>query len=413
VSTFAEPLHFPACAVHLPCKMEAMIKRIDVEIDQASWLTSPQGKQHPFPAQLASQPVYHDLDFLRALLWIGVLSIPVRIPRWWLAIRWAQTRYLGIVDDASPDLRLHAGAEDLDAHQKAVLSDDWGMGISLQWLDQVFGYSWLENGASFLKRLERRGIAQFQRPAGKRGPNKCPDFVGVDPGGMLHLIECKGTQGGRTALDDQLTKGRPQKHCVSFGNRELQHVSQRLVAGVAIATRESSLNTLLKIEDPPAPEPERAQYVVKADSAESLREEVEIGSFARMLVLSGESSVLARILPDELEESSLSNIDVRPPRTRFVADDREWVGHVDRIRLPAPIRVGDRVVRWFSIRHGVNREFLDSLSSVEPTDRDALRERLSQRTHLERDSESTSHARDGDYAAIHWGDSFLSDLRIH
>src|SRR5258706_85340 len=83
----------------------------------SSWLTPPLEIRHPLPTQLTNSPTNCDLDFLRALLWVGVLSIPVRIPRWWLAIRWAQVRYLGIVDDSSARLRLHPAADDLDAHQ--------------------------------------------------------------------------------------------------------------------------------------------------------------------------------------------------------------------------------------------------------------------------------------------------------
>jgi hypothetical protein len=366
--------------------------------------------RHPVPTQLANYPSERDLDFLRALLWIGVLSIPVRIPRWWLAIRWAQTRYLGIVDDASTRLRLHPAAEDLDAHQKTVLSDDWGMGISLEWLNQTFCYSMLDHGASFLKRLERQQLARFNGPARRRGPQKCPDFVGVAPDGKLHLIECKGNQQGRRALLTQLSDGRGQKQNVTFPD-EVQFVGQRLVVGVAIAVAGARWNTVLRVEDPPPSEPQEEQYVITAN-AETLFRELDIGALARMLILSGEGRVVARILPDELEESSRAEIaDYSLRGAKFDAGERHWVGRVDRVRLPAPIHIGDRLIRWFSVRHGVNPELLEKLARLRPSDRQLLPEVLGPRAHLAHSAEPA--VRDFGYAVIRWGDSFISDFILH
>jgi hypothetical protein len=390
-----------------------LIKRIEVEIDQASWLVPPPAMRHPVPTQLTNYPSDRDLDFLRALLWIGVLSIPVRIPRWWLSIRWAQTRYLGIIDGSSTRLRLHPAAEDLDAHQTTVLSDDWGMGISLEWLNQTFCYSRLDHGASFLKRLERQQLARFNGPARRRGPQKCPDFVGVAPDGKLHLIECKGNQQGRRVLQTQLSDGRGQKQNVTFPD-EVQFVGQRLVVGVAIAAAGARWNTVLRVEDPPPSEPQEEHYVVTAANAETLFQELDIGALARMLVLSGEGRVLARMLPDELEESGRDELDdCSPPHARFDAGEHDWVGRVDRVRLPAPIRIGDRLVRWFSVRHGVDPKLLERLARLGPSDREGLPEVLGSRANLTHSVEPAGRDFESGYAVIRWGDSFISDFILH
>lgn len=385
-----------------------LIKQIDVEIDQSSWLTPPLEIRHPLPTQLTNYPTNCDLDFLRALLWVGVLSIPVRIPRWWLAIRWAQVRYLGIVDDSSARLRLHPAADDLDAHQKMVLSDDWGMGVALEWLSRTFSYSLLDHGASYLKRLEQQGLAIFQGPARRRGPRKCPDFVGVDASGRLHLIECKGNQQGRRALLAQLADGRGQKQNVSFPDEGV-FVGQRLVVGLAIAPAWARWKTLLRVEDPP-PEREQEHYTVTAANVEVLSREVEIGALSRMLVLSGEAGLLARILPDELEDFSREDVaDANPTREHFTASDQEWVGRIDRMELPAPIRIGERVVRSFEIRHGVSPVLLESLSR--PRRREDLPGLLRGASLVP--SETRQDARGNGYAAIRWGNSFIADLSLH
>lgn len=146
--------------------------------------------------------------------------------------------------------------------------------------------------------------------------------MGVDPNGKLHLIECKGNQQGHGALLEQLADGRGQKQNVTFPD-ESRFVDQRLVVGVAIAAAKSRWNTALRVEDPPPPEPAEEHYVVTANNPEMLSRELDIGALARILVLSGEGRLLARILPDELDESKAAlNLLIsatRPERSSMLA----------------------------------------------------------------------------------------------
>jgi hypothetical protein len=329
-----------------------------------------------------------------------------------MAIHWAQVRYLGIVNDATSDLRLHSAAGELDAHQKTVLSDDWGMGISLEWLDRTFGYRLIEHGMSFLKRMERQGLATFESSA-RRGPKKCPDFVGVDSTGKLHLIECKGNQQGRKALSDQLAAGRTQKQNVLFVN-EAQTVAQRLVVGVAIASADSSWQTMIRVEDPPPEDPQHQHYIVRTEDPIILWRELQIGTLARMLVLAGEVQLLARAFPDELGHRYAENFEfVAPRRQAFESPDGDWVGRVDRIRLPVPIRIGDRIVRWVSIRHGVAPRLISQLEGMVGNPRDQMEELLGRRVILRHEKGSTGQVAGNEgLAQIRWGDSFFSDLRL-
>ena len=111
-----------------------LLKRIGVEIDKASWTG-----QYAFPGELAAAKSLPDINFASALLWMGVASLVQTVPRWWTAIRWAQAKYAYAVDSAS-DLRLHPEMVDLEKHQKSVLSDEWGIGVALEWLTNVFQY---------------------------------------------------------------------------------------------------------------------------------------------------------------------------------------------------------------------------------------------------------------------------------
>ena len=101
--------------------------------------------------------------------------MPVQMPLWWLASKWAIVRYIAAADHTTRELRLHGSTIDLDSHHKTVLSDDWGIGIALQWLDARMQYKYIAHGAIAMEALRSMNVARF---VGKKkiGPFKCPDL---------------------------------------------------------------------------------------------------------------------------------------------------------------------------------------------------------------------------------------------
>jgi hypothetical protein len=155
-----------------------MYKTLNLHIDRASWTTAlpPYRRRCPFPAG----QTHTRISFPHALLWIGITSVPIRMPRWWLASQWAQLRYLAAADHQETTLRLHEAVDDLEKHQKQVLSDDWGVGFALQWLCSRMRYRRLFHASSVMADLADAGLAKFSKMS-KNGAAKCPDFIALDP----------------------------------------------------------------------------------------------------------------------------------------------------------------------------------------------------------------------------------------
>jgi hypothetical protein len=186
-----------------------LIKNIPIQIHQQSWQTArpPQYQKtcpFPKPTQVSA------LNFGRAMLWIGMMSVLSRMPQWWAASLWAVCRYFAAVDETIPELRLHEFIEDIDTHPKKVLSDDWGTGVAIEWLDSQFQYQYVGHGRNAMLELQRQNLASYVGKQ-KRGPQKCPDFFCIDAGGGYHLVECKGNQSGPQESDSQFVPGQVAK----------------------------------------------------------------------------------------------------------------------------------------------------------------------------------------------------------
>lgn len=93
-----------------------MRKTLRLEIDRPSWTNvSPKYKKVcPF----AANQILARIDFLRAMLRIGIMSKPIQIPRWGLASQWAVLRYIGAADHGNQKLRLHSAIDDLESQDK-------------------------------------------------------------------------------------------------------------------------------------------------------------------------------------------------------------------------------------------------------------------------------------------------------
>jgi hypothetical protein len=147
---------------------------------------------------------------------------------------------------------------ELDAHQKTILSDDFGMGVPILWLSEKLSFVQIIDGRYFMQRIAS-SLSATQARTAKRGPNKTPDFVARDTSGKWHVIECKGTQSGAEYSLKQLgVKGPPptggvaQKCSIEFPPG---HTGQRLVCGLSIDVEGGSGGSVLKIVDPKAKEP--------------------------------------------------------------------------------------------------------------------------------------------------------------
>ena len=355
-----------------------MLRRIIVNVDQTTW------PQTPGPPKLPSnfRSGLYDLNIHALLLNIGYLTTPIHTSGVSLSEFWAWVRYLHAVADDS-DLRLTPAFFDLDAHQKAVLSDDFGIGVPICWLMDHLQYASIVDGRYFINRMAKSLGAHSVAPS-RRGPSKSPDFVVLDTAGNWHVIECKGTQSGSSVRKRQLgdpsdpTKGAvAQKRTITFPP---SCTGQRLACGLVIAVPGSDRNSSLMIIDPS----EKTSFVVDEDHLHLAVDTMGRGTAARSLRLAGfgaTSLALAALSETKFDSYSTTDhlLDVPPViptsvtdrafdefrdserRTSFSIADEAYRGRQAVLDLVTPIELEGRTIRSARLRYGISTEFLDEL----------------------------------------------------
>lgn len=213
-----------------------MIKKIRVEVSGKF------GTNGLMPSLPAGTQVEWDCNVLTTLLWIGILTTPPTYRGFDLSTFWAWLRYASAISDGSTDLRLKPIWTDIDAHQKNVMSDDFGMGFSCHYLAEQHGIQAFANTGYLLDQLV--GVTAL-RPS-KRGPAKSPDFIGIDASGGLHILECKGSQSSRAYLWKAVERGVSQKS--NFTNST--PFASCMVGGIFVPQHQIKEDALLLFVDP-------------------------------------------------------------------------------------------------------------------------------------------------------------------
>jgi hypothetical protein len=332
-------------------------------IDHQSWQAAPPQfrKVCPFPQTTMTAA----LNFGRAMLWVGMMSVSPRMPQWWAASLWAVYRYFAAVDDKVPELRLHEAIEDIDTNPKKVLSDDWGTGIAVEWLDAQFQYQYVGHGRNTMRELQRLGLTAYVGKQ-RRGPQKCPDFFCVDPAGRYHLIECKGNQSGPPESTNQFEQGKQQKANVFFTNEQL--VSQRMVTGLAIANTESKWKTQLAVIDPPpdATDGKAPHVIVQVEEPGKVLNALKQVACLDGLLLAGYFERARNALPDTERVKRIPDAPDQPHR-QFESNGTVWHGQVYSASFPVPIRTfeGDEI-SGISFKFGVSPAFLKVSQDGQP-----------------------------------------------
>ena len=340
------------------------------------------------------------------MLRVGIMSVSPRMPQWWGASFWAFLRYFVAVDDTSTGLRLHEAVVDLDTHVKKVLSDDWGTGIAIEWLDSRFQYKQVAHGMSAMTELKALGAATFAGPK-KQGPQKCPDFLCEDSAGMFHLVECKGNQKGPAASQGQFERGREQKGNVLFTNEKL--VSQRLVTGLAIAMPNSNWETTLSVTDP---EPKEPQFTITAVEPAVIAAAMKRVTCLQGLLLSGFFEIAAKVFPGRTKP--LQEAQVRPV-IEFTANGAVWRGQEYKFVFPVPLKTpqGEPIER-ITLRFGTSPAFAEIAErrSAELVELPALSELDLSLTREDKAEASPESGHPSDRSSIQHGDSFIADLEL-
>ena len=190
-------------------------------------------------------------------------------------ISWACSRYLHLFRPGR-SLRLIPEWAEADPHQKAVLSDDIGVGATTYLLTEKAGF----RDFSFTSYVQRHGrpIAPVAYPSNRRSA----DYIGTRSHGHHIALECKGTQGSRRALAGFLNTGTRQKQATRRQFRS--KLRYGMVGGIFAPHSHSSQNALIRLRDPPLPADPQAAEEVPEDELDF---RVFCGSLSSQLAAAG------------------------------------------------------------------------------------------------------------------------------
>lgn len=380
-------------------------------------LASTWPRSRPMPSTFPATVQTELLDVAVVLNVIGVLTTPPLSGGASLSEMWAFVRYLFAVTE-DPDLRLTSEFQEMDPHQKTILSDDFGMGLSMHWLSRRLGLLAACDGRYFIENHLTTLGGSYTGGTAKRGLGKSADFVAIDVNGRFHVIECKGTQSSLTYRNSQLRDtARAQKTTIQLPARL---AGERLAAGIFVAGPIGD-ETELRIIDPDLPE----KYVIEDEDPTLVRSAVARGTLAKQLRISGFPNTAAavaypRVRPNlevpgearEIEEDVVrrrdrATVEIEERRNRiFEANEEEYLGRRVRLVLPRPIETKRGIYSTVEVRQGLSRRSFQQV--VEGAMYDDVLEKDRSNAVMGKYRHGEAHGR----AWVMFGDAYYSDIRF-
>jgi len=395
-------------------------RQLQIDVDSASW-----GRK-PMPAWASRAAPTQTVDVARAMLLLGSLTTPSSLSAGSPERYWACVRYFSACT-ASRDLRISTPFMDLDPHQKGILSDDFGVAISVSWLvDQLGGIQDIVDGRHFMINMGVRRSASARRLP-KVGPRKCPDFVLEDLHGKFHVLECKGTQSGRNYLNRAMATGQVQKRGISVAKAMR---GESLVIGLSLAGEGEDRESQLVVIDP---EDEPLTVVEESDRQEAAKVLTRL-NVARALNLSGFHRMAFEIAwPERLQKSSAEAELLTPgerKRLSILPRDRlsSWQTEFQSEFVKAPQR---RVENYFiqemsfdlnsvkldsgdearrvTVRRGLNAELVEKLAQTGKDLRSAASDVVEEAADRRERIDITTQ-RNGHSARLNYRDLFFTEI---
>jgi hypothetical protein len=390
-----------------------LTKSIVIDVDASTWRAPA-----TVPPFLKRASGTFPIDLGQALLMLGTLTMPDSLSPASPALFWAWLRYY-LAPTTSTDLRITMDFADLDPHQKGILSDDFGVAISTQWLvERLGGCREIVGGRQFAMQFQRL-LRKKHKSKAKVGTNKSPDYLICDLKGKWHVLECKGTQSSRDYQRKALKVAVAQKRAIQLvGSIK----GEQLAASLYIANARDQGRTHLKVIDPDDPPlirltaKHRDEMDIKAHRLAVARAMGMIG----LNEIAVELSLPADIDPESelLRPSEASRVrasrEARYARAaeqarartlvRFTHGPRRYEGRELHIELPpAAAQIPFRSV---TIRQGVTPELIDEMSAANFLIEDDVDRRLKSFRRTERVVQES----DRNYSSISYGDIMYSEV---
>jgi hypothetical protein len=296
-------------------------RTIKIDVDEASW----KGSVPSAITTLKSKgSISISVDV--ALLITALITRPPEILGFSLADAWAWLRYRPALTETD-DLRLRLEWKDIDPHQKTILSDELGMGVTTYLLALELDFKIIANTLYFVKAVAPSSY--FLATSTKNGQRKSPDFVALDSQNRVSAFECKGTQESKTRLKKLTKKGIPQKQ--NLKARAGSSLLHALVVGLFIPQFSNSEDALIHLRDP---EDSKFDELLKSVSHEQQVIAIVQISLAKHFALMGLQSIANALARRTVENNpSLQDVDDEEV-SRATASARDFFVFQTELRLP-------------------------------------------------------------------------------
>lgn len=238
-----------------------------------------------------------------------------------LCSTWARIRYIWAFDPnpRRGQLCLSNETRNIDTHQKAVLSDEVGVGMAALILDQFFQAKNPVDVSVVLKSKSIPGLRAIYTTS--------PDYIFETDGGDYIVVECKCTMTGMKGVLKQLKRGTEQVPSLKFksGAKPLT-----LVVGTGMTNAGSFVNII----DPPASEAEQdedSSTIIIADEKE-FRQDIKRAQIANFYHYVGAERRALEFDDRALQHSEDFNLDP-PNRFRLGEMEENYVGVIAQFSL--------------------------------------------------------------------------------
>ncbi len=269
--------------------MSVFDRSIQLSVDTSSWGGAP-------PQEFLRLGGSFNFDLRNALAVLAIATRPPFIHGFHLSDCWAFLRY-GPAFQRDLGLRLREEWEEIDPHQKAILSDEVAVGLTLLLLQRTLAFSYLADTLHFVRKLGGT-------PNGRRvGSRKLADFVAWREitSGLL-IIECKGTQ-TRKSLRSAMDRGREQK--ANTAQRLSALVEHSVVAGLYIPRASARDQAEVQLIDPPGP-PE-LEFTAAPRSPTEIKAALGEIYLAKMLALLGWAGEAHLLTDNRLDDETAAD----------------------------------------------------------------------------------------------------------
>ena len=317
------------------------------------------------------------------LLCTGLATTPLVALPVALSSQWAYYRYMWAFDPSPPRLRLEASVKEIDHHQKTVLSDELGVGMTHWVMTALLGAT---SHVDVQVAVKAPSIAQQHGfPVATLGTGRSPDLLYRFDVARFAVVECKGSQSDHNQTLKQLTSGLEQVPSLRIQN-------QRLAEEYVVATRYGLDGTHVYIVDPPDDD-EAARSGLRGDNAptelgatsrrllsapdaEGLRSDLDRLYAAKLLAFAGDAASASELaaLDDDEPNDGLTDraTPLGAPETLTLQDAATGLGLFGQ-QASFPVRGAANGVKRVDVFQGVVADLLPALRDgdigAEPVDR--------------------------------------------